>query len=517
MNCDPVHLRPINHDIFSDDDPRCLAPTGSYLGPSVESPTLRPSTSLLSDLALSLSRVPASPRKARGALFEEFAAKLLTALGSSVYEPHGPEVDWVAEFQGKFMKVECRFKEHDRLTAGEIREFVERVRHGPSAYVGLLLTNSIMPSTATRLLERATPHQVIIIDGQDLQKLLTGGENLEGLLSRKGVEAAGGIWEPRGHGRKRVFSERARRLKPPSLVLSSPAIYLAGRLSTYLTNRSRGPMCLVFSPIWYRAGSRSYILEAVFTRNVYVRDTQQLLAHFDDCFGFTEGGAFTIAQDPVSWHGFGARDFVTALNEQRKRYQASGLSEYHHTETALFIDEVRLSGGADCLFWVAAQPSTSKRMLTHFSCGFLVSEILFPTKRFERFFDLIGESPDVYETWENLKTHHYRPRDKLSIQPVGLLTARDTDGEQLVRGLIVRRSDFDLVDDDLPRGPEHWTFKSLGDSGLWLTDLRGGWHEPFVRPEYQMGLVRAVEVPAPGFGGALISAEARSVFRKRPN
>src|SRR6266566_3314492 len=193
----------------------------------------------LASLQNALSRIPLSPKSNQGPLFESFFSSLMQALGCDSYSALDPETDRVIEFQGQFFKAECRYKTKSRLTAAEIREFIERVRSGPASIVGILATNSTATRTAPRYVLRATPHQVLIMDRDDIESLLSGQEGFADFLRRKNVAAAGG----RFPGLDRAVSKPSHEDYSSALVATAtPTFLVGGKPTPYITNRATGPL-----------------------------------------------------------------------------------------------------------------------------------------------------------------------------------------------------------------------------------------------------------------------------------
>ena len=460
-----------------------------------------------------LSQISISPRTKRGPLFEEFFSLLMKALGCEIYPPKDRETDRVVEFHGQYFKVECRYKSNGELTAAEIREFTNRVQAGPANVVGILATNSVPTGAAPRYIGRATPHQVLIMDITDIEGLLSGNEDFADFLRRNNVAAAGG----RIPSLAITVPKRSRKDYSGSLVANeAPTLLIDGKPDHYLTNRAKGPECLVFTPIFYRGSERSYVLEASPYSCEKSSDLARILYEFGQTFGGTSAAAFTLTQNQWSWHGFGAREFLKCLRERQIRYKRVDLEEYHHSETALFVDEVRMGGGRDCLFWLSAQPSTTGDVLSYVYCGFMFSELPFDTRSFQRFFESIGPIPDGYSTWEGDVAKHFRVSKDHEIKPLGYVLSPDRP-ETWVQGLLTASTQikFDArsLDSKGHAESEGWVGEALSKSRIWISELRG-WHELRHQPapQYEMVSIRTVDIPAPGFGGAIVDIMIGSVF-----
>ena len=437
----------------------------------------------------------------------------MKALGCASYLANDRETDRVVEFQGQFFKVECRYKSKGKLTAAEIREFTERVRTSPANIVGLLATNSAATSTAPRYTARATPHQVLIMDGNDIEGFLSGQEDFAVFLRRKNVTAAGG----RLSSVERRVPESSHKDYSNALGADQAPIFLIhGKPTHYLTNRARGPECLVFTPIWYRGSERSYVLETTPDSCEEISDLARILYEYSQSFELTPKAAFTLTQNEWSWHGFGATAFLKCLREQQNRYKNVGLEKFHHSETALFVDEVRMGGHRDCVFWLSAQPSTHGDRLDHVFCGFLFSELPFDTRGFQRFFESVGRAPDGYATWEGDIAKSFHMKRNQEVKPLGYVLSTEKT-ESWVQGLLtagteITFEDRSFVSKGLERS-EGWVGQALSRSGVWISELRG-WHELGHKPipRYEMVFIRTVDVPAPGFGGAIADIMIGSIF-----
>jgi hypothetical protein len=61
--------------------------------------------------------------------------------------------------------------------------------------------------------------------------------------------------------------------------------------------------------------------------------------------------------------------------------------------------------------------------------------------------------------------------------------------------------------------PEGWAGKNLARSQSWIVELLDWYplgYQP--RPRYRISDIRTLDIPAPGFGGAIVSVTARCLF-----
>lgn len=103
-----------------------------------------------------------------------------------------------------------------------------------------------------------------------------------------------------------------------------------------------------------------------------------------------------------SWFGFGADNFIQALEEQKLRYADTKIKRQHHREMACFIARMD-----NFFFYIAMQPDANGEEITfdYMQVGFILDAFPFSVERFANFFKNVGlKEPDTiskaYKTTE---------------------------------------------------------------------------------------------------------------------
>ena len=86
-----------------------------------------------------------------------------------------------------------------------------------------------------------------------------------------------------------------------------------------------------------------------------------------------------------SWFGYGLKNFIQSIKEQKKRYSEAGILEPHHREVAGFIAE-----GLNFIFYIAIQPDVNNENIEptfdYMQVGFIFEDMPFNNRKFIDFF-----------------------------------------------------------------------------------------------------------------------------------
>ncbi len=189
--------------------------------------------------------------------------------------------------------------------------------------------------------------------------------------------------------------------------------------------------------------------------------------------GLSGQGSFAIHQGNVGWFGFGFQTFLSAVKEQKARYDELKWDSYHHSEELAYLD--RLDNGG--LLCISSRQGTGQGNHLHSSRV----EIFFPgipvdissvrhlcklTKNQEAQLEVVGENP--------LKTLGFHPGIK--VEPVATIVS-DSGGDRWASGLVVRNP---FLNSAVPSGEEDSVAelqRMIPTSEFLFCALRN-WHSP---------------------------------------
>jgi len=138
------------------------------------------------------------------------------------------------------------------------------------------------------------------------------------------------------------------------------------------------------------------------------------------------------------------------LQDQERRYQHAEGLKIHHSEAAVFIDEVS-PGWHNGLFTPSLQPSVRVDRIGHVSVSFLLNDIPFSNNRYERFFRNLGNYPECIQTLTYVVGAKLELEENIEVKKIGFLKLKDDllfdDGgeEEWVDGIICKNPFYDGI------------------------------------------------------------------------
>ena len=113
-----------------------------------------------------------------------------------------------------------------------------------------------------------------------------------------------------------------------------------------------------------------------------------------------------------SWFGYGPKNFIKALKEQKKRYSEAGIVKPTHRELACFIAEAQ-----NYIFSIAFQPNVFpenlETTLDYVEISFITGNIPFDNRKFLEFYDKVelGTPDFIFPTELNIMRRNLRDLD----------------------------------------------------------------------------------------------------------
>lgn len=205
--------------------------------------------------------------------------------------------------------------------------------------------------------------------------------------------------------------------------------------------------------------------------------------------------AFGISQSGSSWIGYGANNFLEALQNQNLRY-AQMKNKYgdgiyiHHREAACFIDEIE-----DAIFYIHAQPSVSSNIdeltLDYFNIGFIFKDIPFNTI-YNYFFKNIQNVPESLKVFDDGLTQNF-PLKNITFKEEGVISTKYRN-ENYVSGL------YGKIPKQLQKN------ETLGRDETIIVNLRYP-HIMEKKHKYSINYIRITQIPSENFPAYILGIE----------
>ena len=217
-------------------------------------------------------------------------------------------------------------------------------------------------------------------------------------------------------------------------------IIYEGNITPYIefeSNKGHEHECTLYSRVYNNFSERAYYLETNFNNVTINKLKDIILTYYNTFINYQHyDSAFSITQSGLNWIGYGANNFVKALQNQNLRYsqikKKYGDETYiHHNERACFIDEI---DGA--IFYIDAQPKSNSNInemtLDFFSIGFIFKDIPFNTT-YNEFFNNIKSIPESLREINGGLTQRF-PLKTITFKDEGFIATKYRD-ERFISGL----------------------------------------------------------------------------------
>jgi len=193
------------------------------------------------------------------------------------------------------------------------------------------------------------------------------------------------------------------------------------------SGRIIGSSCNIYCKLYESFNEKSKLIFSTL-HGVTLEEMTKILAQYYKIFGdFSYStAAFSIGQSGFNWVGFGPRDFIKTIEDQKERYKSIRKkygedAHIHHRESAFFIDEIR-----DGLFFILCEPNyltdSNKLTIDYFNVGFVIKEQPF-SRLFNDFFHNIDIEPFtiISNDDSSIVTKNLRIRNNIPFKAVGLI------------------------------------------------------------------------------------------------
>jgi hypothetical protein len=327
-----------------------------------------------------------------------------------------------------------------KTTSADIDDLRKRLERVPPDFVGILFSMSELNDDAIKEIETHRRQEIIAFAADEIDMLRNQQINLSTAIERKRLEL-------RNNGVAWFGPHGGTQYANVSLPKSPYSIEVEGEVVPFMQSRS-GHLHTAFT-LPMRGEGWAYNLGTSLNLQLTINSIEQLrdiLGYLHEHFGLTNEGAFCIQQSQVCWHGMGAEAFVDAVENWRQRYESSGASHHHHSESIWYFDTLR-NGWLVLAF---QQSSGKKHRIFHHQELDIVLEGN-PVQS-APYLDLCRYTGNMWAQFQALRTYEsfrHELRKPIRVSVAGQVCVRlealadgDHAHEPSVRGLIIRNPFF---------------------------------------------------------------------------
>jgi hypothetical protein len=414
----------------------------------------------------------------RGYEFQDFVGSLFKYRHFNVMLSPGTakprQTDLLAQRGSDSYLIETKWRS-SKANINDIDSLYNRLDAAPAAVVGLMVSYAGFTEEAIKKVELRSDRPVVLLTGEELEKLVKWDGDLVQLMSQKKTALLAhrrAVFSGARRGRGNLTSKRGE-----FTVASAEYAYLDGTRAKWISAGGRFGEFTFAQELpdtdWVPGEGRSVALDIavpVFDE----RGIVTLLHHLSDMGWATGSARWSIQQTATNWHGIGTNDFAEALQGWRARYKGI---DTHHSEEFCYFD--KCDGGFYSL--TAKVSAYDDRSASYAALSFQLTGIPLdsdPLKELCRRFDVSEpcyfrplKRKSVVRRW-NLPGPFCIP-----LEPVAFIVERDNvfgDKRDWVRGLVAKNP-FYLPDSPLNARVPDWIPAHVFNSEVLICDLRS-WH-----------------------------------------
>lgn len=326
---------------------------------------------------------------------------------------------------------------------------------------------------AIRKVELRSDRPVILMDGDELERLVEWSDDIAQLLGRKKNAL---LTHRKAYlGTTRRSRPAAKRGKPAE----APAVFAfpdGTRTKWFAGGGTFGEFTFVQDlpdVDWVPSEGRSVTLDMAVP--IYdERGVVTLLHHLSGMGWSTESARWSIQQSVTNWHGMGADAFAEALQDWRKRYKGIDI---HHSEEFCYFD---ICDGGFYAF-TGKISAYDDRSIHNVMLSFQLTGIPLntdPLKELSSIFD-VGE-PCYFRPMNReslVRKWHLPEPHRVPLEPVAFIAEPDDvfdDKREWVRGLVAKNPFYRPCSPLKDRVPD-WMPAHVFESELLICDMRS-WH-----------------------------------------
>jgi hypothetical protein len=277
---------------------------------------------------------------ARGPAFEKLLHAQLARDGFVVHL--GPksakprQTDLIAILGSQHFLIEAKWRQR-KVDVADIDGLRDRLRRVPADFVGCIFNMSDFAAPAIEEVERDRTREILLFNPAEINAIFGGRLTAQELIRRKR--------EALRVDAKVLFVDS----KPnsPTAIGNFPnprRQFRTGGTSVPLVSFPTDSHDTTFLLETPDTGATDTFVSTTLRLDISnATELAEVLELIQNTIGLSEDGCFSIQQLSHAWHGFGAKNFLEAIENWEQRYADAKLKSPHHSEDLTYLD---LSNGA---------------------------------------------------------------------------------------------------------------------------------------------------------------------------
>lgn len=428
-----------------------------------------------------LERIKPLPTPERGYAFERFIEDVFkkehfsVTHNSPVAKPR--QVDLFATRHNESYLIEAKWKKRPS-DVGDIDSLFTRLEEGVSSVVGLLVSFCGFTQTAIeRVKDKRSSHPIILLNGQELEKIIRNDSNLAQVLQQKKsmlrdhnevffLETTDPYPSKSQSNKKGELPTSSEIIVSPNGIEPKNLISSDGGFDGFIFVRE------IPDIDWVPSSGYGVCLDFDIP-GFQEQDLINLLHQLNNLGWTSKNSQWSIQQITKSWHGSGTKGLVDALKDWENRYRDL---KTHHTEEICYFDVCE--GG---LYSLIAQIAAYKpRMLYRMSLSFQLSGIPINSDALRHLSEKLQISEPLYfrpRDQRFVEYHHSIPKNT-TLDVVDLIIEEDelepmVEYKKWVTGIVVKNPYYRQSQSKV-QIPDGWP-QLVSNSELLICKLRS-WH-----------------------------------------
>jgi hypothetical protein len=271
----------------------------------------------------------------RGPAFEKLLGSRLIIEGFDVrFNPKTArprQTDLVAIRESQHFLIEAKWRKRN-IDVGEVDDLRVRLSRTPSDIVGCIFNMSGYTSGAIDQVENNRAREILLFNAAEINSIFADRLKVHELVRRKreSLRIDGRVW----FDDSRLGSSVDRRNFPAPCREFRTKNGAAPQVALPSDNDNT----IFFLDIPETGATDTF---ASMELRLAIHDTAELadaLEIIQETVGLSEQGTFSIQQLSHAWYGFGAQNFLDAIENWEQRYSDAKLKSPHHSEDLVFLD-----------------------------------------------------------------------------------------------------------------------------------------------------------------------------------
>jgi hypothetical protein len=276
----------------------------------------------------------------RGPAFEKVLGAQLSADGFAVHfnpkTARPRQTDLLAIHESDHFLIEAKWRKRS-IDVGDVDSLRMRLNRIPSDIVGCIFNMSGYSSRAITQVENDRAREILLFNAAEINSIFAGRLEVHELIRRKreALRVDGRVWfddsKTQSTARRKNFPPPCREFRTKTGAAPLVAV------------PSDNDETIFFLDIPETGAVDTFVSMELRLAIHNTAELADVLATVQETIGLSDQGTFSIQQLAHAWYGFGAQNFLDAIESWEQRYSDAKLKSPHHSEDLVFLDR---SGGA---------------------------------------------------------------------------------------------------------------------------------------------------------------------------